>query len=74
MLSGGFFILPVECVDEFLEIHLKALDGFLQMNAITWEVNVWASFAHEHAHRIVWYQGDHDDRMIESIPAEYIVE
>jgi hypothetical protein len=74
MLSGGFFILPTERADEFLAIHLKALQGFLAMHAITWEVNVWASFAHEHADRIVWYYGDHDDRMILSIPASCIVE
>ena len=69
MFSGGFFIVPVERIDEFLEIHLKALNEFLSRKYITWEVNVWALFGEEYKNRIVWYHGPHDDTMITGIPA-----
>jgi hypothetical protein len=73
MLSGGFFIMPKTHVDEFYKLHTTALQKYLDMNSITWEVNVWASFAHEHKDRIIWYYGDHDDRMITSIPTQNIL-
>lgn len=69
MLSGGFFIVPVEKIEEFLQIHLMALNEFLSRNLITWEVNVWALFAEQHKDRIIWYHGPHDDTMITGIPA-----
>ena len=71
MLSGGFFVVPVERIDEFLEIHLNALNEFLSRKLITWEVNVWALFAEQHKERIIWYHGPHDDTMITGIPRAY---
>lgn len=68
MLSGGFFIVPMTCVDEWYTLHTTALKKFLSMGTITWEVNVWASFTHSVKDRIVWYNGPHDDTMITGIP------
>jgi hypothetical protein len=66
--SGGFFVVPLMRVDEWFNLHLNALKKFLEMGTITWEVNVWASFANSVKHRIVWYNGPHDDNMINGIP------
>lgn len=71
MFSGGFFIVPVERVDQFLEIHLIMLNEFLKRDTITWEVNVWAGFGEAYKHKIVWYHGPHDDTMITGIPGNY---
>ena len=68
MFSGGFFIVPKASVDEWYTLHMTALKKFLSMGAITWEVNVWASFAHSVKDRIVWYSGPHNDTMITGIP------
>ena len=66
--SGGFFVVPLTCVNEWFNLHLTALKKFLAMGTITWEVCVWASFANDLKHRIVWYSGPHDDTMITGIP------
>jgi hypothetical protein len=71
-LSGGFFVVPVDRVDEFYEIHMGALQRFLDMGCITWEVNVWASFANDLKIRIVWYMGPHTDEMITGIPGSVL--
>jgi len=68
MLSGGFFIVPKTCVDEWFTLHMTALKKFLSMGCITWEVNVWASFVDSLKDRIVWYSGPHNDTMITGIP------
>ena len=68
MLSGGFFVVAASRVDEFYSIHMTALERYLDMGCITWEVNVWASFANSLKDRIVWYKGPHTDEMITNIP------
>jgi hypothetical protein len=73
MLSGGFFVVPKTCVDEFYELHMKYLHKFLDVKAITWEVNVWAAFAESVKSRIVWYHGPHTDEMITAIPQSVIL-
>jgi len=69
MLSGGFFVVATARVDEFYSVHMNALQRFLDVGCITWEVNVWASFADDLKSRIVWYYGPHTDEMITGIPA-----
>ena len=68
MLSGGFFVVPTMCISEFYELHAEALQKFLNVGAITWEVNVWASFFHRVSDRVVWYLGLHTDDMVLAIP------
>jgi len=71
--SGGFFVVPVSRADEWFNLHLNALKKFLEMGTITWEVNVWASFANSIKHRIVWYNGPHNDDMINAIPKSVLL-
>ena len=73
MLSGGFFVVAASRVDEFYSIHMTALKRYLDMGCITWEVNVWASFANSLKDRIVWYKGPHTDEMITNIPESVIL-
>lgn len=68
---GGFFIVPVAKVEEFMQIHLKALGVFLADSKLTWEVNVWTAFAPAHRDRIVWFAADHNDTMITAIPSAH---
>jgi hypothetical protein len=74
MLSGGFFIVPKTCVNEWYELHTKALKRFLAMGCITWEVNVWASFVHTVKDRIVWFHGPHNDTMVTGIPEPQLLQ
>lgn len=74
MLSGGFFVVPVTCVNEWYTLHINALKKFINMGTITWEVNVWASFAHTVSNRIVWYNGPHTDAMINDIPKDCLLQ
>ena len=69
IFCGGFFIIPTNRIDEFMQIHLQALGEFLGNSVITWEVNVWSALAPSHRDRIVWFLADHNDTMIRSIPA-----
>jgi hypothetical protein len=71
--SGGFFLVPVSRVDDWFNLHLNALKKYLEMGTITWEVNVWASFANSVKYRIVWYNGPHDDNMINGIPKSVLL-
>jgi len=65
---GGLFIVPTAKADEFTQIHKEALGEFLQHSCLTWEVNVWTALAPKYRDRIIWFQADHDDTMITSIP------
>jgi hypothetical protein len=65
---GGFFIVPTSRIEEFDEAHTAALDAYLNMGAITWEVNVWASFLPSRRDS-VWYKADHNDTMISAVPS-----
>ena len=73
MLAGGFFVVPATAAEEFFGIHKAALKRFLDLNCITWEVNVWASFANDYKQRIVWYNGPHTDEMITGIPQSVLL-
>ena len=68
---GGFFIVPKLHVEEFMQIHLKALGVFLAESKLTWEVNVWTALAPAHRDRIVWFAADHNDTMITAIPGAH---
>jgi hypothetical protein len=68
MLSGGFFVVPIEFAETWYDLHRAALKKFLDMGTITWEVNVWASFLHRFTDHVVWYKGMHTDDMILKIP------
>jgi len=74
MLSGGFFVVPRTCVDEFYGLHMAALKKYLALKSITWEVNVWASFANSVKERVVWYNGPHNDEMITGIPSSVLLQ
>ena len=74
MLSGGFFIVPKTCVEEWYQLHTKALNRFLDMGCITWEVNVWASFVHKIKDRVVWFYGPHDDSMVTGVPKPQLLQ
>lgn len=73
MLSGGFFILPKTCIEEWYQLHTNALNRFLAMGCITWEVNVWASFINKVKERVVWFHGPHNDTMVSGIPSSQIL-
>jgi hypothetical protein len=67
---GGFFVVPVEKITEFCQIHLAGLNEFLGRGTITWEVNVWTAIADKIRDKIVWYLADHNDTMIRSLPVQ----
>lgn len=68
---GGFFIVPVGGIQEWLFLCRAGLETFLERNCITWEVNVWTAFASRLGERLVWFSADHNDSMLTAIPRPY---
>lgn len=55
MISTAFFIMPVECVDEWYTLNMTALKKHLSMGKLTWDANIWAYFLPSVKQRVVWY-------------------
>lgn len=62
---GGFFVLWREDADAFYRQTREALQRFLVLGRLTWEVNVWVQMLGSSSGqiRVQWFQADHDDRM-----------
>jgi hypothetical protein len=65
---GGFFALPTGLVEHFHTANRTILEKWIARGRIAWEVNIWADMeCSKIGPKIVWFQGDHDIRMIEGI-------
>lgn len=64
---GGYFIIPVELIDEFYNHNKGVLRDFCTMPQykLTWETNIW-TIVHMFAmnDKMTWYFADHNDTMI----------
>jgi hypothetical protein len=71
---GGFFVISSKEAESLYVYTQKALEEFLKVGFITWEVNVWIRLiTYEDAPKINWFRAGHDDTMI-MIPTQYIVQ
>lgn len=68
---GSMFILPASLAGEFHRDAAAALDEFLAVGRLVWEVNAWSLMAGRHPDRLWWYRADHNDSMtaLPAIPA-----
>jgi glycosyltransferase involved in cell wall biosynthesis len=63
---GGILIIPAPLVDEFYELHTQQLEKCKSMNALTWEVNLFAGCEVEKPDLFHGYFADHNDSMVDS--------
>ena len=63
---GGFFIGSADRVLEFDAYYLKYFEDFLRTKQkLVWEVNFWAYVELAHSLSVIWYQGDHNEKILE---------
>jgi len=71
---GGFFIGSADRILEFHQYYLKYFESFLrEKRKLVWEVNMWAWFELQHMMSVIWYQGDHNRRILEFHPENMYV-
>jgi len=71
---GGFFVIPTQEADSLYIYTQKALEEFLTIGFLTWEVNVWVRLiTYEGAPKINWFRAGHNDTMT-MIPSNYLVQ
>jgi len=69
---GGFFIGSVGRMREFHEDYIRHFENFLrQKRKLVWEVNFWAYIELHHGLSVIWFQGDHNETILE-FNAEYM--
>lgn len=63
---GGFFIGSADRVLEFHKCYLDYFADFLlSKKKLIWEVNFWAYLELKHGLSVIWYPGDHNERILE---------
>ena len=62
---GGFFIGSLKRILEFHREYTNHFENFLREHKkLVWEVNFWAYVELKHGLSVVWYAGDHDERIL----------
>jgi hypothetical protein len=63
---GGFFIGSGDRVLELHSYYLRYFEQFLlEKRKLVWEVNFWAYVELVHSLSVIWYPGDHNERILE---------
>jgi len=63
---GGFFIGSADRIIEFHKCYQDYFAAFLvSTKKLVWEVNFWAYLELRHGLSVIWYQGDHNQRILE---------
>ena len=63
---GGFFIGSADRVLEFHKCYQDYFENFLiNKKKLIWEVNFWAYLELRHGLSVIWYPGDHNERILE---------
>jgi hypothetical protein len=63
---GGFFIGSADRVLEFDAYYIKYFEDFLRTKRkLVWEVNFWAYVELAHSMSVIWYPGDHNEKILE---------
>jgi len=61
---GGIFIASSKTIERFYSLNLLELKKCFELQALTWEVNIWASIEQSNPDFFVWYSGDHNDTIL----------
>ena len=62
---GGFFLGSLKRILEFHREYTNHFSDFLREHRkLVWEVNFWAWAELKHGLSVVWYAGDHDERIL----------
>lgn len=63
---GGFFIGSADRMFEFDAYYTRFFETFLrEKNKLVWEVNFWAYVELAHSMSVIWYPGDHNEKILE---------
>lgn len=63
---GGFFIGSADRVLEFHKCYTDYFEDFLRTKRkLIWEVNFWAYLELVHGLSVIWYPGDHNEKILE---------
>ncbi|MFM9108752.1 MAG: glycosyltransferase family 25 protein, partial [Chloroflexota bacterium] len=68
--AGSLYVTPASLVDQFAALCRDALEEFLDLGLLPWEVNVWALLRQRNPEMISWYFGNHDDTITNLPDAE----
>jgi hypothetical protein len=72
VFCGGFFVMEAGTASSFQAAQRRALQHFLDVGRLTWEVNTWVHMLRdEAAPPFAWFAADHNDRML-TVPAEFL--
>ena len=63
---GGIFIAPSTVLENFVVEHNEQLQMCKVMNALTWEVNLFANMEIKHPDLFHWYVADHNDSIVDA--------
>jgi hypothetical protein len=63
---GGFFIGSADRMLEFDAYYTRFFETFLrEKQKLVWEVNFWAYVELAHSMSVIWYPGDHNEKILE---------
>ena len=63
---GGFFIGSADRLLEFHKYYTDYFEDFLRTKRkLVWEVNFWAYVELAHSMSVIWYPGDHNEKILE---------
>lgn len=63
---GGFFIGSADRALEFDAYYTRYFEDFLRTKKkLVWEVNFWAYVELAHSLSVIWYPGDHNEKILE---------
>ena len=65
---GGFLVGPAAKIAAFAALHRQAIERHLP--ALSWEVNYWAWMEAHQAFACRWIHADHDDSILDLLPAD----
>lgn len=70
---GSFFVGNTNAIKEFYKLHTEYLPIFIrEYNKLVWEVNFWAYLEYKYGWKPIWYDSDHNRRILE-IPSKYFI-
>lgn len=62
---GGFFMGNVNSIEDFINKYYSNIYKIMESKrALTWEVNIWSLLENEYGWEPRWYNGDHNESMI----------
>ena len=62
---GGFFVVPMDLLDDYYKAVSRMLETWLVAGHLVWETNIWAAVEWKEPGWYCWWGANHDERMLE---------